>query len=92
VRPSSPVVYVDRCATAQSYTKTATGYGTITYSSACDLMVGASLYSGTTACNSASPGSTPPAQYFSGYVANATVYETALTASQITTQYYEMAQ
>jgi hypothetical protein len=55
-------------------------------------MVGASLYSGTTACNSASPGSTPPAQYFSGYVANATVYETALTASQITTQYYEMAQ
>ncbi|MGO9342965.1 MAG: hypothetical protein ACLP6E_10670 [Acidimicrobiales bacterium] len=90
--PGVPSATSNGCATAQSYTKTATGYGTITYSSSCDLMVGASPYSGTTACNSTSPGSTPPSQFFSGDVADAAVYEAALTSSQITTQYYEMAQ
>ncbi len=90
--PAVPSATSNGCATPQSYTKTGTGYGSIAYSSSCDLMVGASPYSGATACNSASPGSTPPAQYFSGYVANAVVYQTALSANQITTQYYEMAQ
>jgi hypothetical protein len=90
--PDVPSSTSSGCATAQTYTKTATGYGTITYSSACDLMVGASPYSGTGACNSSSPGSTPPAQFFPGYVADAAVYQTALTSYQITTQYYELAQ
>jgi prepilin-type N-terminal cleavage/methylation domain-containing protein len=90
--PAVPSATSNGCAQAQSYTKTASGYGTITYSSSCDVMVGASPYSGTTACNSAAPGSTPPSQFFSGDIADAAVYETALTANQITTQYYEMDQ
>ena len=90
--PAVPSSTSSGCATAQTYTKTATGYGTITYSSSCDLMVGASPYSGSNTCSSTSPGSTPPAQYFSGFVANAVVYQTALTANQVTTQYYEMSQ
>ena len=87
--PSVPTSTTSGCSSPQTATKT--GYSTITYA-ACDLMVGASPYSGSTTCNSSSPGTTPPAQYFAGYVADATIYKTALTANQITTQFYEMSQ
>ena len=92
--PGVPSSTSNGCATAQTYTKTATGYGAITYSSSpsCDLMVGASPFSGSATCSSVSPGSTPPAQFFSGDVADAAVYPTALTADQITTQYFELVQ
>jgi type II secretory pathway pseudopilin PulG len=74
--------------TSQTNSKTGSGYATIKYSTGCDLVIGASPFSGTTACSLPSS----VAQYFYGYVANAAVYETALTANQIKTQYYEMSQ
>ncbi len=61
---------------------------TITYGSGCDLMIGASPFSGSTACNLP----TSAAQGFDGYVSDAAVYQAQLTANQIKTQYYEMSQ
>jgi type II secretory pathway pseudopilin PulG len=61
---------------------------TIAYGSGCDLMIGASPFSGSTACNLP----TSAAQGFDGYVSDTTVYQAPLTANQIKTQYYEMSQ
>ncbi|MGO9342968.1 MAG: hypothetical protein ACLP6E_10685 [Acidimicrobiales bacterium] len=61
---------------------------TLTYGSNCDLMIGASPFSGSTACSLP----TSAAQGFDGYVSNAAVYKTGLTANQIKTQYFEMSQ
>ncbi len=74
--------------TSQTNSKTGSSYGTIKYSTGCELLIGASPFSGATACSLPSS----VAQYLYGYVANAAVYETALTANQIKTQYYEMSQ
>ena len=63
---------------SQTNAKTGSSYGTIKYSTGCELIIGASPYSG------ARPAaSLEHAQYFYGYVANAAVYGTALTANQI---------
>jgi type II secretory pathway pseudopilin PulG len=75
------------CST-QTNTKSGSTYASIAYSAGCNLMIGASPYSGTTACSLPSSA----AQYFDGYVADAAVYESALTTNQIETQYYEMSQ
>jgi type II secretory pathway pseudopilin PulG len=74
--------------TTQTNSKTGSAYGNVEYSTGCELIIGASPYSGTAACSLPSS----VAQSFYGYVADAAVYETALTANQIETQYYEMSQ
>lgn len=73
---------------SQTNSKAGSTYGTIKYSTGCELIIGASPYSGTTSCSIPSS----IAQYFYGYVSNAVVYQAALTANQIKTQYYEMSQ